>query len=229
MKSLCLCDSIQTFEIEPLIVLLVHPREFMKTVGTVRVVKLSLKGSLMLRGHGKDFDRDPTVASLIANPDHQCMILFPGDDSLNLTTASSETVQNRLPPGKRLVIFVIDGTWSAAKNMIADSKVLSALPKMSFEVNATSIYGFRKQPASYALSTVEAVSVLIENLKVKGLCTPHPTDGHLKMIEGFKKIISSQRDFESNPQHRADKRFRRGFKTTSLPGSSQKPQIDSQD
>ena len=210
MKSLCLCDSIQPFTIEPLIALLVHPREFMKTVGTVRVVKLSLLGSLMIRGHGKDFDQYPTIASIIENPNHHPMILFPGSDSLNLTTASPEMIASQLPNDKRLVIFVIDGTWSAAKNMIRNSQLLNALPRLSFDVDCSSIYEFRKQPATYCLSTVEAVSVLIENLKIRNLCTPKPLDGHLNMIEGFRKLIASQSKFEGQPQHRTGKRFRKG-------------------
>jgi DTW domain-containing protein YfiP len=208
MKALCLCGVIQTFEIEPLVVLLVHPREFMKTVGTVRMVKLSIPGSVMLRGHGKDFDSDPAVAALISNPHHHSMILFPGNDSLNLTSASRETVESKLPRGKRLVIFVIDGSWSAAKNMIRNSARLSALPKLSFEVSSHSIYEIRKQPRAHFLSTVEAVSLLIENLKTQNLCTPHPADGHVKMIEGFRKLISSQLEYESRPQHRPAKRYR---------------------
>jgi DTW domain-containing protein YfiP len=211
IQSLCLCDSIQTFEIEPLIVLLVHPREFMKTIGTVRVVKLSLTGSIMIRGHGKNFDSDPTLASILANPNHHCMILFPEINSINLSTTPSEEIKNQIPPGKRLVIFVIDGTWSAAKNMIRDSAGLRALPKLSFDVNAPSIYEVRKQPNSHCLSTVEAVSVLIENLKAKGICAPKPADGHLKMIEGFRKLISVQVEFESRPEHRHKKKFRKGM------------------
>jgi DTW domain-containing protein YfiP len=209
-KALCLCDSIEPFQIEPLMVLLVHPREFMKTIGTVRMVKLSITGSLMLRGHGKEFDSDARVLSLIENSNHHCVILFPGEESLNLTSATDEKIKSELPANKRLVIFVIDGTWSAAKNMIRDSKRLSALPKISFDANITSVYEIRKQPKSYCLSTIEAVSVLIENLKNKNLCTPQPTDGHLKMIEGFKKLISSQLDFESRPEHRHAKWYRRG-------------------
>ena len=163
----------------------------------------------MLRGHGSDFDSDQNLKGLIENPLHHSMILFPGKESLNLTHASVEAAKALVPPGKRLVIMVIDGTWSAAKNMIKNSKVLSSLPKLSFEVNTTSIYEIRKQPSAHCLSTVEAVSALFENLKAKELCMPVPSDGHLKMIESFKKLISSQHSFESNPQHRQAKRFRK--------------------
>lgn len=210
IQALCICKAVVPFEIEPLIVLLVHPREFMKTVGTVRIVKLSLRDSILLRGFGKDFDQDPLVQSLIESPDHHAMVLFPGEDSLNLSAAPAEILDQHLPKNKRLVIFVIDGTWSAAKNMIRESRVLSRLPKLSFEVSAKSVYEFRKQPNAYSLSTVEAVSVLIENLKVLGLCTPKPIHGHQQMIETFKKLIATQLEFESHPKHREGKRFRRG-------------------
>ncbi len=214
IKSLCICESIQPFEVEPLIVLLVHPREFMKTVGTVRVVKLSVSGSIMIRGHGKDFDQDPSIAAIISKSNHHSMILFPGEDSLNLTSAPLGVIQSQIPLDKRLVIFVIDGTWSAAKNMIKDSKILSQLPKLSFDVNGVSTYEFRKQPNAFCLSTVEAVSVLIENLKEKKLCTPKPMDGHLRMIEGLKKLVATQLEFESNPKHREGKLYRSARRST---------------
>ena len=166
----------------------------------------------MLRGHGKDFDHDPVIEALIANPHHHVMILFPGSGSLNLSSAADEMIKVQLPSTKRLVIFVMDGTWSAAKNMIQNSKRLSALPKLSFDVKTQSIYEIRKQPEAFCLSTVEAVSVLIENLKMRGICTPVPADGHLKMIDGFRKLVGSQLDFESRPQHRQAKRFRKNKK-----------------
>lgn len=209
IQSLCLCKAIHYFEIEPLIVLLVHPREFMKTVGTVRIVKLSVSNSVMLRGRGSDFDQDSQFLSLISNPDHHPMILFPGSDSLNLNSADSSMLAEKIPTGKRLVIFVIDGTWTTAKQIIRDSKILRTLPKISFDVGAASVYEFRKQPKQFCLSTVEAVALLIENLKEKGLCLPTPENGHQKMIQGFKLLIEAQLHFEANPKHRPAKRYRR--------------------
>jgi DTW domain-containing protein YfiP len=182
----------------------------MKTVGTVRIVKLSIPGSLMIRGHGSDFDQDPSIARLLSHPDHHAMILYPGESSLNLSRAAESDIQSQIPRTKRLVVFVIDGTWSAAKNMIRKSTVLTQLPKLSFDVITPSTYTFRRQPQSFCLSTVEAVSALIENLKQRDLCHPEPSDGHLRMTESFQKIISSQLGYEITPKHREKKRYRRG-------------------
>jgi DTW domain-containing protein YfiP len=132
------------------------------------------------------------MSAIIDDPSLHSMVLFPGSDSLNLSAASTEELTEKLPIGKRLAIFVIDGTWTSAKQMIRTSQKLSTLPKLSFEVQTQSTYEFRKQPQEFCLSTVEAVSVLIENLKAKGLCSPKPTDAHRQMLRGFAALVESQ-------------------------------------
>ena len=191
-KRLCLCSVITPFEIEPLIVLLVHPREFKKTVGTVKIVKLSLTNSILIRGAGPDFDVDQKFLSLVSNPNYYSMVLFPGQDSLNISASTADEIHSVLPKDKRLVVFVIDGTWTTAKQMIRRSKILGSLPKLSFEVNTPSIYEFRKQPQEFCLSTVEAVSLLIENLKVKEICEPKPKNAHLLLLKTFRELVASQ-------------------------------------
>jgi DTW domain-containing protein YfiP len=198
VTRLCICENLPRFEIEPLLVLLVHPREFMKTIGTARMVKLSVTNSIFWRGTGPDADLDPFLQKLISDPGHYPMILFPGTESLNLSTASTEDLQTRLPEGRRLVVFVIDGTWTTAKQMIRKSKVLSSLPKLSFNVENPSTYQFRKQPKPYCLSTVEAVSVLIDAFILQKLCTPPKDHAHRKMLNGFHALVKSQVEVEAN-------------------------------
>jgi DTW domain-containing protein YfiP len=170
----------------------------MKTVGTARMVKISVTNSLFWRGIGPDVDRDAFLAGLIRDPKNYPTILFPGEDSLNLSTASKIELAARLPEGRRLVVFVIDGTWTTAKQMIRKSKVLSSLPKLSFNVETPSTYQFRKQPKPYCLSTVEAVSTLIETFIQQKLCTPPPNEAHRKMLNGFHALVKSQVEIEAN-------------------------------
>jgi len=191
-QNRCFCASLTPFEIDPLLILLVHPKEFMKTVGTVRIVKLSVKNSILWRGTGPEFDKAPEMQAITNNPAFYPMVLFPGEDSVCLSAETKETLAQKIPPARRLVVFVMDGTWSNARQMIRKSTRLSALPKLSFDVDIPSHYGFRKQPKAFCLSTVEAVILLIENLRIKGLCTPQPENAHLKMREPFRKLVESQ-------------------------------------
>ena len=197
-QELCLCSFIEPFEIEPLIVLLVHPREFMKTVGTVRIVKQALKNSILLRGNGPQFENDPILDRLIKDPKHFPMVLFPGNSSLNLSAASEPEINERIPSERRLVIFVIDGTWTEAKQIIRLCPKLQQLPKISFEVKVKSNYEFRKQPEDYCLSTVEAVSLLIDQLSERKLCKRPTNNAHHSMLNAFKKMVASQVSFENS-------------------------------
>lgn len=192
VRSLCLCSTIKPFNIEPLIALLIHPKEFKKTVGTARIVRLSIPNSRLWIGHGVDFDQNPSLLSVIQDTAFYPMVLYPGETSLNLSTSTVSELTTAIPIGRRLAIFVIDGTWSNAHRMIRDSKILSSLPKISFDIRTTSQYEFRKQPLPFCLSTVEAVCELIENLAKKGLCEAPFEKAHLQMLKSFRALVESQ-------------------------------------
>jgi DTW domain-containing protein YfiP len=136
------------------------------------------------------------MLSVINDPTRHCVILFPGDDSINLTTLPAEDLKTALFGDKKLTVFLLDGTWTTAKQILRESKILSVLPKVSFEVHTLSQYGFRKQPKPYCLSTVEAVHELVENLTVKGLCARPTENAHHQMLRCFQALVESQMAFE---------------------------------
>ena len=192
IRALCWCAGIQAFEIEPMIALLVHPKEFQRTVGTARVVKLSIQNCRTWTGYGSDFDANSEITSLVEDPAYFPIVLYPGPTSLNLSDATHQEISEAIPKDRKLVIFVIDGTWANAKRMIRLSKLLSGLPKISFNIQKTSQYQFRKQPKSYCLSTVEAVCELIENLEAKNLCQVRPARAHHQMLQVFENLVQGQ-------------------------------------
>ena len=204
-EALCFCPELKPFSIEPLLILLVHPREYRKTVGTARIVHLSIQNSILWRGYGNHFDGDIQMQKLLRDSNLYPMILFPGPMSLNLSEETTETLKQRLPDGKRLALFVIDGTWATASKMIRDSLILNSLPKLSFNVTTPSHYQFRKQPKAFCLSTVEAVLELLENLSAKELCTLPQDQSHQHLSTIFQGLVQAQLDFQKNPENRQQK------------------------
>ena len=194
--SLCLCTEITPFETKPLIGLLIHPKEFRKTVGTARIVKRSIRNSLHWTGHGADFDQNERFLSVILNPDYYPVVLYPGPNSANISALTETELKTRIPQHRRLLILVIDGTWPNARKMIRTSQILRSLPQMSFDVKTESTYGFRKQPHSFCLSTVEAVFQLIDNLYQKGLCPLPSPRVHHSMLAAFHALVQSQSKFK---------------------------------
>jgi DTW domain-containing protein YfiP len=114
---------------------------------------------------GKFFAGNAEVERLIRDPENQCVILYPGSESTLLE--GGKPIEK---PGRRLVIFLIDGTWTTAKNMLRLSPNLQALPQIRLNPVRKSQYRIRRQPQSVCLSTVEATHQLIEAVDGPGEC-----------------------------------------------------------
>lgn len=196
-KSVCLCSQIKPFDWEPFLAVLIHPKEFRKTIGTARLVKIAIRGSKLWTGTGPDFDQNSELLELLQNPDFFPVVLFPGPSSMNLSQAPQEALLNWIPPGKRLAVLVVDGSWSLAKKMISTSQILRQLPRMSFDVENPSSYQFRKQPMPYCLSTVEAIHALISKLQQRGLMPGPSLGAHGTLLETFRWLVDQQLRFNT--------------------------------
>lgn len=188
VSSLCLCSKVRPFEWEPLLAVLIHPKEYKKTIGTARLVKLSVKESVSWIGCGPDFDENEDLQKFLADPTLFPVVLFPGNQSVNL----SRPAPAWLPANRRLAVLVVDASWSLAKKMIERSQTLSVLPRISFDVGVPSTYRFRRQPAKYCLSTVEAIHLLIENLHRAGVCGLPQGNAHHAMLDAFDYLVETQ-------------------------------------
>ena len=109
-------------------------------------------------------DAHREVRSRLENPALHCVVLYPGRDAIALDASEGRTRLEIDKGGRRLTVFVIDGTWSTARTLLSKSPRVAALPCVAFTPTKPSEYGFKKQPAGYCLSTVEAVIELVRAL-----------------------------------------------------------------
>ena len=158
----CFCQTIKPFETNADIRILMHPMEAKEHVGTGRLTNICLSNSKI---HvGIKFDQDKEVQKLITNSELNCMILYPGDDSHNITqNPLKENLQT-----KKLVIFVIDATWPHAKLMMRENKQFHMLPRISFNPPGISKFSIKHQPSKLCLCTIESLYHLIVGLELHG-------------------------------------------------------------
>lgn len=187
----CYCSVVTPFEAEPIFAILMHRRETKKGVATGRMAHICLSNSRLIEG--SDFTRNPKVNELIADPTHHCVVLWPGVQSMNLSTLTTTERRELTPPGKRLVIFVIDATWAQAKRMKRLSRNLHALPFICFTPEKPSDFRIRVQPAAHCYSTVEAINACLE------LLAPHPQQNTL--LAAFGYMIEKQLGYERSIRH----------------------------
>ena len=99
-----------------------------------------------------------TVNNIINDKNNSCYVLYPGNDSIKL---NHQSIQKE---DKKNVIFIIDSTWPCSNKILAVSKNIRALPKVSFVHDKSSEYKIKTQPNEYCLSTIESTLCILELL-----------------------------------------------------------------
>jgi DTW domain-containing protein YfiP len=155
-RPLCWCGSITPMATRTRFVFLMHPKEFkQEKAATGRLTHLCLAESEIQMGIG--FEDHEAVQALIRDPSHLPVLLYPGRDALNLTTARATaddvrfaTLQAELRQ-RRLVVFLLDATWALGRKMLRLSPSLQRLPRIMFTPTAPSRYVIRHAGVPIAL------------------------------------------------------------------------------
>lgn len=163
VKKHCLCGSLKPFATRTRFVILMHEEEAKKQkTGTGRLAKLSLTNAELLVG--VDFTADERVNALLKDPAYVPYVLYPGPRSVNFRTLGPDA----LPPGKTLLVFVIDGTWRTARSILSKSRNVGALPRLSFSGSYVSRFSIKHQPMAHCVSTIEAIYHLCREAEEAG-------------------------------------------------------------
>jgi len=141
------------------IVLLMHPKEYRhQKCTTGRLVCLHLDNSEIVPG--VSFDDNTRVRQLIDDPGNYPVLLYPGKDALSLRRIPAAGVA-----GRRLVVFLIDGTWHCARTIVRESPSLLRLTRLMIQPDSPSRFTIKRQPAAWCLSTLEATHELLLGLE----------------------------------------------------------------
>jgi DTW domain-containing protein len=196
-QALCWCASIQPMPTRTKLVFLMHPKEFKEErTGTGRLTHLCLADSELYMGVG--FDEHEAVQTLIHDPANFPMLLYPGPHARELPGALGPDELG----GRRLVVFLLDGTWPCARKMLRLSPSLQQLPRIMFPPAAPSRFVIKQQPQVGCLSTLEATHELLRALEQAGLdryAQPEQLPGLLHRMQDY--LIQCARD-PSRPGYR---------------------------
>lgn len=185
----CYCKNIQPIDCAINFVILIHPIEAKRRIATGRMSHLCLKGSHLIKG--QNYSDNEKINSLIADPEYHSVILYPGQQSTNLSLISQAERQERFLINKKLRIFVIDGTWATAGRMVYKSENLNKLPRIGFIPTRPSNFRVRKQPESHCYSTIEAIHHTIDLFQ-----KPHESvRPHDHLLEVFDSMVEKQLSF----------------------------------
>lgn len=202
-KVNCLCGSIKPFATKMRFVILMHDREAREQkTGTARLAKLCLTNAELLIG--TDFTHNDRVNSLLGDPAYSPFVLYPGPEAVNFKTPGHALCAE----GKTLLIFVVDGTWRLARQLLSKSRNVRALPRLSFFRSYVSQFAIKRQPMRHCVSTIEAIYHLCNEAGEAGYENLNAQNEALMVV--FKKLVDSQLNYARGKGRRREDNQKRG-------------------
>ena len=209
LPHLCRCPFIRPFATRTRFVLLMHPKEARRErLGTGRLTHAALTESEIVVG--VDFTRDARVNALIADPANLCMVLYPGERALDISGGDVTLLLRESEAGRRLTVFLIDGTWQCAKKMMTLSRNIRSLPRLSFAPAGESIFEIKEQPAPWCLSTLESIHRFLDEADRRGIesLPGRPQD---TLLDVFRSMIEFSLRCASDPDLNSYRGSRTGY------------------
>ena len=200
-KAHCWCGAIVPIATRTRFVLLMHPKEYkQEKAATGRLTHLCLQDSELHMALA--CDTHPAVQAILGDPSNFPVLLYPGEGARNLSRGELAPAELQ---GRRLVIFILDATWSGARKMLKLSPCLQQLPRVVFTATSPSRYVIKRQPQAGCLSTLEAVHETLLALEQHGL-DRYERPGQLPAV--FDRMQQFHIDFARDPA-RAGRRHHR--------------------
>jgi DTW domain-containing protein len=214
--ALCICDSITSIETRVSLLILQHPQEQDRALGTARLTALHFKDAVVRIGLSW-----PSLSKALGRPVHdpsRWAVLYLGSAKVaDLGTKSDIVAINRkgeVEDHQRAIlseiegIVLLDGTWSQAKALWWRNAWMLKCQRVILGPARPSRYGqLRREPRRDGLSTIEAAAMLLASLEKR-------PDIAETLHASFERMLAKYRDAqvvlpELMPKPRAKRDYRR--------------------
>jgi DTW domain-containing protein YfiP len=212
---LCICDSIVPIENKLGILILQHPQEQDRALGTARVAALHFKNAVVKVGLSW-----PSLAKALGRPvqdQSRWAVLYLGsakvsdyetDRDLLAIDRKGEAEENQRAILKDIQgIVVLDGTWSQAKALWWRNAWMLKLQRVILGPAKPSLYGkLRREPRSDGLSTLEATGMLLSNLEKRPDIEETLNGAFQRMLATYKDAQATMPELAPKPKPKRDYR-----------------------
>jgi DTW domain-containing protein YfiP len=215
---LCICESITPIESRISLLILQHPQEQDRALGTARLTALHFKNAVLKIGLSW-----PSLSKALGRPvadPSRWAVLYLGSAKLSeLDTERDIVAINRkgeIEDNQRAIlkdiegVVLLDGTWSQAKALWWRNAWMLKCQRVILGPAQPSRYGkLRREPRRDGLSTIEAAAMLVSALEKRPEIaeTLHASFEH--MLDRYRKAQADLPDLAPKPPRKRDYRRRK--------------------
>jgi DTW domain-containing protein len=216
---LCICDSVTPIENRIAILILQHPQEQDRTLGTARLTALHFEDAVVKIGLSW-----PSLSKALGRPVHdpsRWAVLYLGSAKVSELDTDAEIVainrKGEMEEGQRAIlkdiegIVLLDGTWSQAKALWWRNAWMLKCQRVILGPRQPSRYGhLRKEPRRDGLSTIEAAGLMLGALEKRPDIAATLNASFERMLARYREVQREMPELAPKPKRRDFRRRKRG-------------------
>ena len=220
---LCICDSITPIENRVEILILQHPQEQDRALGTARLTAMHFKDAVVKIGLSWP-SLSKALGRKVDDPSRWAVLYLGSAKVADLETDREVVAINRkgeIEDNQRAIlkdiegIVLLDGTWSQAKALWWRNAWMLKCQRVILGPKRPSRYGkLRKEPRGDGLSTIEAAGLLLAGLEKRPEIAETLNAAFDRMLARYQEVQAEMPELAPKPKKR-DYRRRKGAKPRS--------------
>jgi len=215
---LCVCDSVTPVQSRLSLLILQHPQEQDRALGTARLTALHFANATLKVGLSW-----PSLAKAlgrpVADPSRWAVLYLGSAKAADLDTNAEIVALNRkgeLEQHQRSIladiegVVLLDGTWSQAKALWWRNPWMLKCQRVILGPRQPSRYGrLRREPRRDGLSTIEAAATLIAGLEKRPEIAAALNASFERMLARYREVQGTSPELAPRPKPRHRRDFRR--------------------
>ncbi|MEA2942563.1 MAG: tRNA-uridine aminocarboxypropyltransferase [Bradyrhizobium sp.] len=217
-QPLCICDSIEPIENRISLLILQHPQEQDRALGTARLLALHFKNAVLKIGLSWP-SLSKALGRQVADPSRWAVLYLGSAKVADLDTDREVVAINRkgeVEDNQRAIlkdiegIVLLDGTWSQAKALWWRNAWMLKCQRVILGPAKPSLYGkLRREPRRDGLSTIEAAAMLLSALEKRPDIEGTLNAGFERMLAKYRQAQHAMPELAPKPRPKRDYRRRK--------------------
>ena len=215
---LCICDSITPISNKISVLILQHPQEQDRTLGTARLTALHFKSAVLKIGLSW-----PSLSKALGRPvddPSRWAVLYLGSAKVSDLETENEIVaitrKGEIEPHQRAIlsnitgIVLLDGTWSQAKALWWRNAWMLKCQRVILGPRRPSRYGkLRKEPRADGLATIEATAMLLSGLEKRPEIAEVLNGSFERLLARYVEVQATMPELAPKPKKKDYRRRKR--------------------
>jgi len=215
---LCVCDDIAPIDNRVSVLILQHPQEQDRALGTARLTAMHLTNAVLKIGLSWP-SLSKALGRPVADPSRWAVLYLGSAKVADLDTQSDIVAINRkgeIEDDQRAIlkdiegIVLLDGTWSQAKALWWRNAWMLKCQRVILGPSRPSRYGkLRREPRRDGLSTIEAAAMMLSSLERRPDIAETMHASFERMLTKYRQYQNEQPQSALKPRPKRDYRRRR--------------------